>query len=95
MIKKIHHTVDVRGWYHIQRSCILIWKHNLNKSTHISLNLKLKTLNNPNGKCFRPNDCTNKLQMEYKFFYSNYVLNFKVNQLKIIMNGSISLRIQN
>jgi hypothetical protein len=35
-------------------------KTNLNKSTHISLNLKLKTLNNLNGKCFQPNDYTNK-----------------------------------
>jgi hypothetical protein len=60
MIKKIFHTIDVKGWYHIQRSCILIWKHNLNKLTHISLNLKLKTLNNPNDKCFQPNDYTNK-----------------------------------
>jgi hypothetical protein len=60
MIKKKYHTVDVKGWYHIQKSCILIWKHNLNKSTHISLNLKLKTLNNPNDKCFQPNDYTNK-----------------------------------
>jgi hypothetical protein len=60
MIKKKYHTVDVKRWYHIQRSFILIWKHNLNKSTHISLNLKLKTLNNPNGKCFQPNDYTNK-----------------------------------
>jgi hypothetical protein len=24
-----------------------------------------------------------KLQMEYNFFYNNYVFNFKVNQLKI------------
>jgi hypothetical protein len=23
MIKKKYHTVDVKGWYHIQRSCIL------------------------------------------------------------------------
>jgi hypothetical protein len=29
-----------------------------------------------------------KLQMEY-----NYVLNFKVNKLKIIINGSISLKV--
>jgi hypothetical protein len=35
-------------------------KHNLNKSTHISLNLKFKTLNHSNGKCFQPNDYTNK-----------------------------------
>jgi hypothetical protein len=35
-----------------------------------------------------------KLQMEYKKnIYNNYGLNFKVNQLKIIMNGSISLRV--
>jgi len=34
-----------------------------------------------------------KLQMEYKKNYNNYALNFKVNQLKIIMNGSISFRI--
>jgi hypothetical protein len=35
-----------------------------------------------------------KLQMEYKKnIYNNYVLNFKVNQLKIIMNGSISLKV--
>ncbi len=66
MIKKKYHIVDVRGWYHIQRSCILIWKHNLNKSKHISLNLKFKTQNNLNGKCSQPNDYTNKLQMEYK-----------------------------
>jgi hypothetical protein len=42
MIKKKYHTIDVKGWYDIQRSCILIWKHNLNKSTHILLNLNLK-----------------------------------------------------
>jgi len=60
MIKKKNHIVDVEGWYHIRKSCILIWKHNLNKSTHISLSLKLKTLNNPNDKCFQPNDYTNK-----------------------------------
>jgi len=60
MIKKKYYIVDVKGWYHIQRSCILIWKYNLNKSTQISLNLKLKTLNNPNGKCFQPNEYTNK-----------------------------------
>ncbi len=29
--------------------------------------------------------------MEYNFFNNNYVLNFKVIQLEIIMNGSISL----
>jgi len=34
-----------------------------------------------------------KLQMEYNFFYDNYVLNFKINQLKIVMNGSINLRV--
>jgi hypothetical protein len=34
-----------------------------------------------------------KLQMEYKKIYNNYVLSFKVDQLKIIMNGSISLRV--
>jgi len=44
MIKKKYHIVDVKGWYHIQKSFILIGKHNLNKSTHISLNLKLKNL---------------------------------------------------
>jgi hypothetical protein len=59
MIKKIYHTINVKGWCHIQRSCILISKHNLNKSTHISLNLKLKTLHNPNGKCSQPNDYRN------------------------------------
>jgi hypothetical protein len=32
-----------------------------------------------------------KLQMDTKNIYNDYVLNFKVNQLKIIMNGSISL----
>jgi hypothetical protein len=68
MIKKKYHTVDVKGWCHIQKSCILILKHNLNKSTHISLTLKLKTLNNLNGKCFQFNDIQIKLQMEYKFF---------------------------
>jgi hypothetical protein len=31
--------------------------------------------------------------MEYNFFYKNYVLNFKVNQLKIIMNGNINFNI--
>jgi hypothetical protein len=36
-----------------------------------------------------------KLQMEYKNIYNDYVLNFKVNQLKIIMNGSISLKVKN
>jgi hypothetical protein len=34
-----------------------------------------------------------KLQMEYKKIYNNYVLNFKVNQLKFIMNGNINLRV--
>jgi hypothetical protein len=34
-----------------------------------------------------------KLQMEYIFFNNNYVLNFKVHQLKIIMNASISFRV--
>jgi hypothetical protein len=61
MIKKKYHTVDVKWWYHIQRSCILIWKHNLNKSTHISLNLKLKTVNNLVDKCFQPNDYIKKI----------------------------------
>jgi len=60
MIKKKYHTIDVKGWYDIQRSCILIWKHNLNKSTHILLNFKLKTLNNLNDKCSQLNDYTNK-----------------------------------
>jgi hypothetical protein len=27
------------------------------------------------------------------FFNNNYVLNFKVNQLKIIMNGSIRIKV--
>jgi hypothetical protein len=54
-----NHIIDVQGWCHIQKSCILIWKHNLNKLTHISLNLKLRTLNNHNGKCSQPNDYTN------------------------------------
>jgi hypothetical protein len=35
------------------------FENNLNKSTHISLNLKFKTLNNPNSKCSQPNDYTN------------------------------------
>ncbi len=35
-------------------------KHNINKSTCISLTLKLKTLNNLNGKCSQLNDYTNK-----------------------------------
>ncbi len=61
MIKKKYHSVDVKGWYHIQKSYILIWKHNLNKSTHISLNLKFKIVNNINGKWFQPNDYTNKI----------------------------------
>jgi len=60
MIKKKNHIVDVKKWYHIQKSCILIWKHNLNKSTHISLNLKFKTLNNLNDKCSQLNDYTKK-----------------------------------
>jgi hypothetical protein len=34
-----------------------------------------------------------KLQMEYKNNYNNYVLNFKVNQLKFIINGSTNLRV--
>ncbi len=72
----------------------MIWKHNLNKSTHISFNLKLKTLNNPNDKCSQPNDYTNKTTNGIqKNIYNNYVLNFKVNQLKIIMNRSINLRV--
>ncbi len=33
--------------------------------------------------------------MEYKKVYKNYVLNLKVNQLKIIMNGIISIRVLN
>jgi hypothetical protein len=60
MIENKNHIVDVKGWYHIQRNCILIWKHNLNKSTHISLNLQLKTLNNSNDKCSQPNGYINK-----------------------------------
>jgi hypothetical protein len=44
----------------ITHSKQLISKHNLNKSTHISLNLKLKTLNNHDGKCSQPNDYTRK-----------------------------------
>jgi hypothetical protein len=60
MITNKYRTLDVKGWYHIQRSCILTWKHNLYKSTHISLSPKLKTLNNPNVKCSQPNDYTNK-----------------------------------
>jgi hypothetical protein len=40
---------------------IVSWFENtLNKPTHISLNLKFKTLNNPNGKCSQPNDYINK-----------------------------------
>jgi hypothetical protein len=93
MIKNKHDTVDVKQWCHIQKSCILIWKHILNKSTHISLNLKLKTLNNPNAKCFQPNDYTNNYKWNNFFIYKNYVLNFNHNQLKIIMNGNISLRV--
>jgi len=93
MIKKKYHIVDVQRWYHIQKSCILIWKHNLNKSTHISLSLKFKTLNNPNENALNLMIIQTKLQMEYKFFYNNYVLNFKINQLKIIMNGSINLKV--
>jgi hypothetical protein len=93
MIKKKYHIVDVKGRYHIQKSCILIWKHYLNKSTHNSLNLKLKTLNDPNDKCSQPNDYTNKTTNGIQYIYNNFVLNLKVNQLKIIMNGSISLRV--
>jgi len=92
MITKKYHTIDVKRWYHIQRNCILIWKHNLNKSTHISLNFKLKTLNNPNGKCFELYDYINNYKWNIKKIYNNYVLNFKANQLKIIMNGNISLK---
>ncbi len=37
------------------------------------------------------------IQTNYKWntkkIYNNYVLNFKVNQLKFIMNGSISFRV--
>jgi hypothetical protein len=69
MIKKKYYTIDVKGWYHIQRSCILIWKHNLNKSTHISLSFKLKTLNNPNDKCFQPNDYINKMPNGIQYFF--------------------------
>ncbi len=51
---------------------------------HISLNLKLKTLNNPNGKCSQPNDYANNYKWNTNcFYYDNYVLNFKVNRLKI------------
>jgi hypothetical protein len=93
MIKKKYHTVDVKGWCHIQRSCVLIWKHNLKKSAHISLNLNFKTLNNLNGKCFQPNDYKESYKLSTKKIYKIYFLNFKVNQLKIIMNGSINLRV--
>jgi len=61
MIKKKYHTVDVKRWYDIQKNCILISKHNLNKSTHISLNLELETLNNINGKWYT-NKTTNGIQ---------------------------------
>jgi hypothetical protein len=57
----------------------LISKHNLNKSTHISLNLKLKTLNNHDGKCSQPNDYTRKTTNGKNNYYNNYVLNLKVN----------------
>jgi hypothetical protein len=50
---------------------------------HISLNLKLKTLNNPNSKCSQPNDYTNNYKWNTKKVDDNYVLNFKVNWLKI------------
>jgi len=73
MIKKKYHSIDVKGWYHIQRNFISIWKHNLNKSTHISLNLQLKTLNNHNGEWFQPNDYTNKTTNGiWKKIYKNY-----------------------
>jgi hypothetical protein len=94
MINKKYHTINAKGWCHIQKSCIVISKHNLNKSTHISLTFKLKTLNNLNSKCSQPNDYTNKIT-NTNFFLNNYVLNFKDNQLKIIMNGSISIRVLN
>jgi len=64
-------------------SCILIWKHHLNKSTHISLNLKLKILNNPNDKCSQPNNYIKIYKWNTIFFYNNYVLNLKISQLKI------------
>jgi hypothetical protein len=34
-----------------------------------------------------------QIQMEYNFFCNKYVLKLKVNQLKFLMNGSISLRV--
>jgi hypothetical protein len=94
MIKKKYYAVDVKGWYHIQKSCILIWKHNLNKSTHISLNLKLKTLNNINGKWSQLNDYTNKITngIQKRFITTMFCI-LKLTQLKIIMNGSISLKV--
>jgi hypothetical protein len=68
MIKKKYHIINVKGWYHIQKSYILIWKHNSNKSTHISLNLKLKILINPNEKWSQLNDYANKNTNGIQFF---------------------------
>jgi hypothetical protein len=48
---------------------IVSWfENNLNKSTHISLKFKFKTLNNPNGKCFQPNDYINSYKWNTIFF---------------------------
>jgi hypothetical protein len=95
MIKKKNHIVDVKGWCQIQRSCHLIWKYNLNNQHTFHQTLKLKILYNLNGKCSQLNDYTNIYEWNTKKIYNNYILNFKVNQLKIILNGNINLKILN
>jgi hypothetical protein len=59
----------------------------------VVFHFELKTLNNLNGKCFQPNDYINNYKWNTKKIYNNYVLSFKVNELEIIMNGNINLRV--
>jgi hypothetical protein len=91
LIKKSYHWCYKMNQF--QRSCSLIWKHNLNKSTHILLNPRLKTQNNPNGRCFQPNNYTSKYKWNIKEIYNNYVFNLKINQVKILMIGNVNLRV--
>jgi hypothetical protein len=42
---------------------------------------------------FNPNNYINIYKWETKEFYKNYALNFKVNQIKILVNGSINPRV--
>jgi hypothetical protein len=53
----------------------------------------IKPLNNSNGRCFQPNNYIDTYKWKTKEFYNEYALNFRVNQLKILMNGSISFKV--